>query len=224
MVASLFAPAPPRQSAVTPGEEGWPPAILPPHVSFALDSSYLLDALVPMPLPFFFLFPLPFFFSCCHFFSLLWSFGSWCFRSPLSVAGHLCVFTAPFFHRHLPQWCFRPDLVRASLVDRLRFISLFLLCFLLFFVFVCSPCFLVLVLPCIVLSLFVLCVFYFCNTADLLRVSFAALYLLPGFIPHPSRWIPFGPDLCVVDMYVTLAFGSRRKIGLDFYVVDKCVS
>jgi hypothetical protein len=37
-------------------------------------------------------------------------------------------------------------------------------------------------------------------------------------------WIPFDPDLCVMDVYVTLAFGLRRKNGPDFCVVDKCVS
>jgi hypothetical protein len=48
--------------------------------------------------------------------------------------------------------------------------------------------------------------------------------LIIMLLPHWFDWIPFGPDLCVVDMYVTLAFGSRRKIAPDFYVVDKCVS
>jgi hypothetical protein len=42
--------------------------------------------------------------------------------------------------------------------------------------------------------------------------------------PRWFDWIPFDPDLCVVDVYVTLAFGSRRKNGLDFYVVDECIS
>jgi hypothetical protein len=75
-------PPPPRLSAITLREEGWPPAIPPPHVSFAPSSSYLLDALVPVSLPFFFLFPLPFFFSCFRLFSFLWSSGSQRFRSP----------------------------------------------------------------------------------------------------------------------------------------------
>jgi hypothetical protein len=42
--------------------------------------------------------------------------------------------------------------------------------------------------------------------------------------PRWFDWIPFDSDLCVVDVYVTLAFRSRRKNGSDFYVVDKCVS
>ena len=37
------------------------------------------------------------------------------------MAGHLRVPTAPFSHCHLPQQCFRLDLVRASPVDRLAF-------------------------------------------------------------------------------------------------------
>jgi hypothetical protein len=37
-------------------------------------------------------------------------------------------------------------------------------------------------------------------------------------------WFPFGPNLCVVDMYVTLAFRSRRKNGPNYYVVNECVS
>jgi hypothetical protein len=42
--------------------------------------------------------------------------------------------------------------------------------------------------------------------------------------PRWFDWILFGPDLCVIDVYVTLAFESRRKIGPDFCVMDKCVS
>jgi hypothetical protein len=37
-------------------------------------------------------------------------------------------------------------------------------------------------------------------------------------------WIPFYPDLYVVDVYITLAFELRRKNGTDFSVVDECVS
>jgi hypothetical protein len=128
---SLFAPGPPphpHQSAVAPGEESWPLAIPPPHVSFAPGSSYLLDALVPVPLPFFF--------SCCRFFSLLWSSGSWRFRNLPPMAGHLRVLTAPLSHCHLPQLCFRLDLVRASpVVDRLAFYFLVLALFFVVFCF-----------------------------------------------------------------------------------------
>jgi hypothetical protein len=42
--------------------------------------------------------------------------------------------------------------------------------------------------------------------------------------PRWFGWIPFGLDLCIVDVYVTLAFESRMKIGPDFCVVDECVS
>jgi hypothetical protein len=41
--------------------------------------------------------------------------------------------------------------------------------------------------------------------------------------PRWFDWILFDPDLCVVDVYFTLAFGSRKKNGPDFYVVDECV-
>jgi hypothetical protein len=57
------------------------------------------------------------------------------------VAGHLRFPTAPFSHCHLPQRCFRPDLVRASPVDRLAFyftvLALFpiVFCFCLFSLF-----------------------------------------------------------------------------------------
>jgi hypothetical protein len=90
--------------------------------------------------------------------------------------------TTPFSHRRLPQWCFWPYLVRTSPVDRLAFyfpvIALFPIVFCLFSLFFGFG------FPCIVLSLFVLCVFYFCSSSDLLRVSLAALHLLPGFIQH----------------------------------------
>jgi hypothetical protein len=42
--------------------------------------------------------------------------------------------------------------------------------------------------------------------------------------PRWFDWIPFDPDLCVMDVNVTLAFESMRKNSLDFYVVDECVS
>jgi hypothetical protein len=51
-------------------------------------------------------------------------------------------------------------------------------------------------------------------------VFFLVIMLLPRWFD----WIPFGLDLCVVDMYVTLAFELKRKIGPDFYVVDECIS
>jgi hypothetical protein len=59
------------------------------------------------------------------------------------------------------------------------------------------------------------------------------LFFFPYFIcyllvimlwPRLFNWIPFDPDLCVVDVYVTMAFGSRRKNDPDLYVMDECVS
>jgi hypothetical protein len=42
--------------------------------------------------------------------------------------------------------------------------------------------------------------------------------------PRWFGWISFDPNLCVVDVDVTLTFESRMKIGPDFCVVNKCVS
>jgi hypothetical protein len=38
------------------------------------------------------------------------------------------------------------------------------------------------------------------------------LLLIIMLSPCWFGWIPFGLDLCVVDVYVTLTFGSRRKV------------
>jgi hypothetical protein len=62
-----------------------------------------------------------------------------------------------------------------------------------------------------------LCCFFF-------SLYFICYLLVIMFWPRWFDWIPFDLDLCVMDVYVTLAFGSRRKNGTDFYVVDKCVS
>jgi CHASE2 domain-containing sensor protein len=60
-------------------------------------------------------------------------------------------------------------------------------------------------------------------------VAFFSLYFICYLLvimlwPRWFDWIPFDPDLCVMDVNVTLAFESRRKNSLDFYVVDECVS
>jgi hypothetical protein len=70
-------------------------------------------------------------------------------------------------------------------------------------------------------------VFLFC--LYLVMSLFFSLYficylLVIMFWPRWLDWIPFDFDLCVVDVYVTLAFRSRRKNGPDFYVVDEYVS
>ena len=49
------------------------------------------------------------------------------------------------------------------------------------------------------------------------------LLLVIMLLPRWFDWIPFGLDMCTVDVYIILTFGSRRKINLDFYVVDECV-
>jgi CHASE2 domain-containing sensor protein len=60
-------------------------------------------------------------------------------------------------------------------------------------------------------------------------VFFFSLYFICYLLvimlwPRWFDWIPFDLDLCVVDVYVTLAFGSIRKNGPDFYVVDECIA
>jgi hypothetical protein len=73
--------------------------------------SYLLDALVPVPLPFIFLFPglllerrsFPFVFGALC--APVWVFWLLAFRSPPLEAGPLRTPTASFSHSHLPQRC-----------------------------------------------------------------------------------------------------------------------
>jgi hypothetical protein len=88
-----------------------------------------------VPLPFLFPFFPPFLFSCCKLFSLLWTFKSRHFLSQPPVAGHLRIPTASFSHCHLPHWCFRLDLILASLVDHLVFYFLILALFPIVFCF-----------------------------------------------------------------------------------------
>jgi hypothetical protein len=184
------------------------------------------------------------------------------------VAGHLRVPTAPFSHRHLPQQCFWPDLVRVSPVDCLVFYFLVLalfpviFCFYLFSLFFgfgfslfCFVCILFLQFcrspprqfrcppPTAVLYSTPLPspprqtsnahfngrgllehdrffpVFPFC-----LYLFFPCIFVVIMLLPHWFGLIPFGPNLCVVDVYVTLAFWSSRKISPDFCVVDEYVT
>jgi hypothetical protein len=71
--------------------------------------------------------------------------------------------------------------------------------------------------PCISFCLYSVILLFF-------SLYFICYLLVIMLWPQWFDWIPFDPDLCVVDVYVTLAFGSRRKNGPDFYVVDECVS
>jgi hypothetical protein len=156
---------------------------------------------------FFFLFSLPFFFLVVGFFSLLWSSRSRLFCSPPPVAGHLCLsLIATFLSDASSQISSEP--LRLIVW---HFISLFLLCFSLYFVFVCSSCFWVLIFPCIVLSLFGLCVFYFCSFADLLHVSFIAstycqaLFCAPPPPPQRTSNAPFsGRGLLECDRFFSV--------------------
>jgi hypothetical protein len=59
---------------------------------------------------------------------------------------------------------------------------------------------------------------------DFFHVFYVVFLLVIMLSPRWFGWIPFSPDLRVMDVYVTLVFGSRRKISPDFCVVDECVS
>jgi hypothetical protein len=71
--------------------------------------------------------------------------------------------------------------------------------------------------PCISFCLYSVMLLFF-------SLYFICYLLVIILWPRWFDWIPFDPDLCVVDVYIILAFGSRRKNGLNFYVVDECVS
>jgi hypothetical protein len=136
----------------------------PPHVPFALSSSYLLDALVPVPLPFIFLFPIlliiqrsfPFVFGALC--APVWVFQLLAFCSPSPKASPLCAPTA---------FCF---------------IFCFDFSFVFFFFFLVR-------FPCICFSislycssLFVLCVFWFFIVLSFFSTSVS---------PHSVHWQTF---------------------------------
>jgi hypothetical protein len=167
-----------------------------------------------VPLPFFFLFPLPFFFSCCRFFSLFWSSGSWCFRSPPSVAGHLCVPTAPFSHHHLPQRCFRPNLVRASPIDRLAFYFTVLVLFPVGFFFFVLPVFWFWLFP----VLFFLCLFFVCFIFAVLPISSASISL-------PSTYCRalFHTPRNELQMHLSVVEVCLNVIGFSLFFLFSCI-
>jgi hypothetical protein len=65
------------------------------------------------------------------------------------------------------------------------------------------------------------CIQFCCLFFSLYFVCYLIVIIL---WPRLFDWIPFDLDLYVVDVYVTLAFGSKRKNGPDFCVMDECVS
>jgi hypothetical protein len=71
--------------------------------------------------------------------------------------------------------------------------------------------------PCISFCLYSVMLLFF-------SLYFICYLLVIMLWPRWFNWIPFDLDLCVVDVYVTLAFESKKKNGPDFYVVDECVS
>jgi hypothetical protein len=110
---------------------GMASTIAPPHVPFAPGSSYLLDALVPVPLPFFFLFPdlllvrRSFMFVFGALCAPTWVFRLSAFHSPPPEAGPLRTPSASFSHRHLPQQCYSQIVPKPSPVDHSTFYFMF---------------------------------------------------------------------------------------------------
>jgi hypothetical protein len=112
--------------------------IPPPHIPFASGSSYLPDALVPMPLPFHFLFPglvlirrsFPFVFGVLC--APVWIFRLSAFHSPPPKVGPLRAPTASFFYLHLPQRCSSQIAPKPS---PYFLVLLFSVCFVCFFLF-----------------------------------------------------------------------------------------
>jgi hypothetical protein len=139
-------------------------AIPPPHVPLASGSSYLLDALVPVSLPFLFLSPASSLYGglFCLFFGLFVPlFGSFGFRR-FTVLRLRQVFYAPP-SRHTFIATFLSGVLARSRLSLLRLIILlFILCFL-WFSYILSPLFIFCFagFPCICFSIFLYCFFLF---------------------------------------------------------------
>jgi hypothetical protein len=171
-------------------------AIPTPHVPFALGSSSLLD--IPRPGA-----PHPFFSSLLH--------PGFCFGVLLSY--FFVCFCGFFFVVFV-------DLLRASFAALRPLLG--------FFHSLAATSF-----HCALLctgSTYMQSVFFrvsFCLYSVLL-LFFSLYFVCYLFVimlwPRWFDWIPFDPDMWVVDVYVTLAFESMRKNGLDFCVIDECVS
>jgi hypothetical protein len=172
-------------------------AIPPPHVPFALGSSYLLDTLVLVPLPFLFLSPASSLYGgLFHLFLGLFVplFGSSGFRRFTALRLRQVFYAPP--PRHSLIATFLSGVPARSRLSLLRLIILlFILCFL-WFTYILFPLFIFCFagFPCICFSislycffLFVLCVFYFYSSTDLLCVCFAVLHPLSGLFPRPHR-------------------------------------
>jgi hypothetical protein len=121
------------------------------HVPFTPGSSYLLDALVPVPLPFLFPWLPPCMAVVFHlFFGLfvppVWVLRLLAFCSPSPEAGSLCAPTMSFSHHHHHQRCFGQIALEPSPVDCSAFCFMFSLVSLLFVCFVCFLIFIVLLI------------------------------------------------------------------------------
>jgi hypothetical protein len=128
------------------------------------------------------------------------------------MAGHMRIPTTPFFHRHLPQRCFWPDLVRTSPIDHLAFYFPVLALFPIVFCF--SPYF---SKPhCI---LFVLPIFWFwfslyCSFS----VCFVCVLFLQFFQSPPCQFCCPPP---IARLYSAL---PRKELQTHLSVVEVCLN
>jgi hypothetical protein len=171
--------------------------IPPPHIPFASGFSYLLDTLVPVPLPFFFLSPASSLYGgLFHLFLGLFvpRFGYSDFRCFTALCLRQVFYAPP--PRHSPISTFLSCVPARSRLSLLRLIILlFILCFL-WFPYILFPLFYFFVLISFVFALVfsyiaflcLFCVFfYFYSFADLFCVCFAVIHPLTGLFPHPHR-------------------------------------
>jgi hypothetical protein len=172
-------------------------AIPPPHVPLAPGSNYLLDALVPVPIPFLFLSPTSSLYGgLFHLFLGLFVplFGSSGFRRFTALRLRQVFYVPP--PRHSLIATFLSGVPARSRLSLFRLIiQLFILCFL-WFSYILSPLFIFCFaeFPCICFSISMysffclFCVFFdFYSFTDLLCVCFAVLHPLPGLFPRLHR-------------------------------------
>jgi hypothetical protein len=172
-------------------------AVPPPHIPFAPSSSYLLDALVLVPLPFLFLSSASSLYGgLFHLFLGLFVplFGSSGFRRFTALRLRQVFYAPP--PRHSLIATFLSGVPARSRPSLLRLIIL-LLCYVFFglpiFYFLCLFFVLLgflvfaLVFPCIAFFCLFCVFFYFYSSTDLLYVCFAILHPLSGLFPRPHH-------------------------------------
>jgi hypothetical protein len=166
--------------------------IPPPHIPFALDSSYLLDALVPMPLPFIFLSPTSslygglFLLFLGLFVPLFGSSGFWRFTA---LRLRQVFYAPPPCHSLIAT--FLSGVPARSRLSLIRLIILpFILCFL-WFPYILFPLFIFCFagFPCICFSIYLYCLFLFVLCVFLFLQFYRSSLLL--FCRTPSTVGPF---------------------------------